>query len=77
MSTRLAILTYLAAVHHLDQEAEVSELELQHELGLDPATVRRCAAALAREGLIQFDPLLSNLWLRITDEGLAATEQET
>lgn len=74
-STTLSILSYLAAVHRSNPEAEVSGPELQHELGLDAATVRDCAAGLAREGLVEWDPLLSNLWLRITDKGLAAAER--
>lgn len=73
-STHLSILEYLAAAHRLNPEAEVSGPELQQELGLDPGAVRECVAALARDGLVQWDPLLSNLWLRITDKGLAAAE---
>ncbi len=72
MSTCLSILNYLAATHRLNPEAEVSGPELQHELALDQTTVRECVAALAREGLVEWDPLLSNIWLRITDKGLAA-----
>lgn len=65
-----SILAYLAAAHHANAEAEVSGAELRHELGLDAATVRECAAELARRGLVEWDPLLSNIWLRITDLGL-------
>ena len=65
-----AILAYLAAVHHANAEAEVSGAELRHELGLDAATVREAVAELARRGLVEWDPLLSNTWLRITDLGL-------
>jgi len=68
------VLLYLAAAYRRNPEAEVSGLELQHELGLEPAVVREWAAELAREGLVQWDPLLSNLWLRITDKGLAVAE---
>jgi Mn-dependent DtxR family transcriptional regulator len=70
MSTS-SILTYLAAAHRLNPEAEVSGPELQHELGLDAVTVREAVAQLARQGLVEWDPLLTNLWIRITDKGLA------
>jgi DNA-binding IclR family transcriptional regulator len=66
-----AILTYPAAAHRAHPEAEVSGRELQHELGLDAATVRQAVAELARQGLVEWDPLLTNTWLRITDKGLA------
>lgn len=66
------ILTYLAAAHRLNPEAEVSGPELQHQLGLDAATVRECVAQLARQGLVEWDPLLTNMWIRITDKGLAS-----
>ena len=48
--------------------------ELQQALGLDAATVRAQIAELARQGLVEWDPLLSNIWIRITDKGLAAVE---
>ena len=76
MSTCLSVLNYLATIHRLNPEAEVSGPELQHKLGLDQTAIRECAAALAREGLVEWDPLLSNIWLRITDEGLAAMESQ-
>lgn len=69
------ILSYLLQAHHTNPEAEVSGLELQHELGLDAATVHTCVLELAGEGLVEWDPLLSNIWLRITDKGLAAAER--
>ena len=69
------LLTYLAAAHHRNPEAEVSGAELQRELGLDALTVREGVAELARQGLAEWDPLLSNIWLRITDKGLAAAER--
>jgi DNA-binding MarR family transcriptional regulator len=52
----------------------VSGPELQLALGLDAATVRAQIAELARQGLVEWDPLLSNIWIRITDKGLAAVE---
>ena len=70
MIPAISILTYLATTHSTNPEAEVSGPELQHELGLDADTVRVCVAELARQGLVEFDPLLSNIWLRITDKGL-------
>jgi DNA-binding MarR family transcriptional regulator len=69
-----SILTYLAAVHRANPDAEVSGPELQAALGLDAATVRARIAELARQDLVEWDPLLSNIWLRITDKGLAAVE---
>ena len=68
------ILSYLAAVHRANPEAEVSGPELERALGLDAATVKQVVAELARRGLVEWDPLLSNIWLRITDKGLAAIE---
>ena len=65
------ILAYLATAHRLNPEAEVSGPELQHALGLDAAKVREGVAELARQGLVEWDPLLTNLWLRLTDKGLA------
>ncbi len=67
-----ALLTYLAAAHCTNPDAEVSGSELQAHLGLDAATVRAQGAELARKGLVEWDPLLSNIWIRITDKGLAA-----
>jgi len=69
------ILAYMAAAHRCNPEAEVSGPELQHRLSLDAVTVREAAGALARAGLIEWDPLLTNTWLRITDQGLAASER--
>ena len=68
---RGSILSYLARVYDANPEAEVSGPELQHELRLDAGTVESCVRDLAREGLVEWDPLLSNIWLRITDKGLA------
>jgi DNA-binding IclR family transcriptional regulator len=75
-STRATILAYLTAAHRANPEAEVSGPQLQHELDLDSATVRECVAGLARDGMVTWDPLLSNMWLRITDKGLATTERQ-
>jgi DNA-binding MarR family transcriptional regulator len=66
------ILHYLAETHTANAEAEVSGPELQHELKLDAATVKQSVAELARHGLAESDPLLSNVWVRITDKGLMA-----
>ena len=68
------ILSYLATVHAANPAAEVAGPELQQALGLDAATVRAQIAQLARQGLVDWDPLLSNIWIRITDKGLAAVE---
>jgi len=65
-----AILAYLAAAHRANAEAEVSGAELRHELGLDAGAVREAAAELAHQGFVEWDPLLSNIWLHITDLGL-------
>ena len=67
----VVILTYLSKTHEANPEAEVSGPELQHALGLSTETVRSCVTEFARQGLVEFDPLLSNIWLRITDKGLA------
>jgi CTP-dependent riboflavin kinase len=66
----ILILTYTAGAHKLNAEAEVSGAELQRELELDAATVRECVTELARQGLVECDLMLTNLWLRITDKGL-------
>jgi len=75
MTSSLAILHHLAQTHHANPDAEVSGPELQHTLGLDAGTVRRLAAELARLGLVEWDPHLTNVWLRITDKGLAVVEE--
>ena len=66
----LLMLCYLATAHRANPDAEVSGPELQHALGLDAATVRAQVAELARQGLVEWDPLLTNIWVRITDKGL-------
>ena len=68
------ILSYLASVHRANPEAEVSGPELERALGLDATTVKRLVAELAQRGLVEWDPLLSNIWLRITDKGSATVE---
>lgn len=70
--TKTNILAHLSRAYHANPEAEISGVELQRELGLDAATVRECVAELARQGFVEWDPLLANIWLRITDKGLAA-----
>ena len=70
--SRQAILSYMLGLYALNPEAEVSGPELQHELGLDAATVQACVRELAAEGLVEWDPLLTNMWLRLTDKGMAA-----
>jgi DNA-binding IclR family transcriptional regulator len=50
-------------------------VELQHELSLDASTVRRYATELACQGMVEWDPLLSNIWLRITEKGIAVTPE--
>jgi DNA-binding MarR family transcriptional regulator len=65
---------YLATAHRAHPDAEVSGPELQQALGLDAGTVRAEIAELAQQGLVEWDPLLTNIWVRITDKGLAAVE---
>ncbi len=65
------ILSYLAASYRANPEAEVSGRELQRELTAGAAAVREAVMLLAREDLVEWDPLLNNIWLRITDKGLA------
>jgi DNA-binding IclR family transcriptional regulator len=69
-----SVLSYLAQAHRANSDAEVSGPELQQAFGLDAGTVRRLVAALARQGLVDWDPHLTNIWIRITDKGLAAVE---
>jgi DNA-binding MarR family transcriptional regulator len=52
----------------------VSGRELQAALGFDAATVKAQIDELAGRGLVEWDPLLTNVWIRITDKGLAAVE---
>ena len=66
----LPFLSYLATAHRANPDAEVSGPELQHAFGLDARTVRVQIAELARQGLVEWDPLLTNIWVRITDKGL-------
>lgn len=75
IATGTAILLHLAAVHRANPQAEVSGLELQHIFGIDASEVRLAAAKLAVAGLVEWDPLLTNVWLRITDAGLAVAER--
>lgn len=65
------ILAYLAAAYQANPNAEVSGPELQHELDLDKAVVEQCVTELADQGLVTWDPLLHNMWLRLTDKGIA------
>ncbi len=69
-----SLLCYLSTVHAANPTAEVSGPELQRALGLDAGTVRAQIAEFTRQGLVEWDPLLSNIWIRITDKGLAAVE---
>ncbi len=69
--TAPGVLNYLSLAYHVNPEAEVSGDELQHELGLDAVAVRTCVTELACQGLVEWDPLLSNIWIRITDKGLS------
>lgn len=75
MHEHTRILTHLAHTHRANADAEVSGPELQHVLGLDAATVRTLVADLAKLGLVEWDPHLTNLWIRITDKGLAVVEE--
>jgi DNA-binding MarR family transcriptional regulator len=68
-------LSYLAAAHRANADAEVSGPELQRALGLSAGAVRALVAEFARQGLVEWDPLLTNIWIRITDKGLAAVEE--
>ncbi len=70
------ILIYLASAYKANPEAEVSDIELQHELGLDKDAIDKAVAELSRRGLVAWDPLLSNMWLRLTDKGMALVSRE-
>lgn len=67
-------MSYMARAYETNAEAEVSGLDLQYDLGLDERTVRRCVSEMAGQGLIVWDPHLHNIWLRLTDKGLARAE---
>jgi hypothetical protein len=73
-TTLIIILLHLATAHRANPDAEVSGVELQAALGLDVVTARACVAELARERLVEWDPLLSNIWVRITDKGSATVQ---
>ncbi len=74
LSSSYWLLSHLSATHHSNPDAEVSGPELQQVLGLDASTVRRLVAELASQGLVEWDPHLTNIWIRITDKGLALVE---
>jgi DNA-binding MarR family transcriptional regulator len=76
MDVRVSVLSYLAFVHRANPDAEVSGPELERVLGCDGATLRQQVAELTRRGLVDWDPLLDNVWLRITDKGLAVVEAD-
>lgn len=70
------ILCYLADAYRTNPDAEVSGLELEHELGLDKVVIARAVERLAKDGLVKWDPLLNNVWLTITDKGVAQAERQ-
>lgn len=74
MEQHTQLLSHLAATHRADPDAEVSGLELQQVLGLDVPAVKTLVADMARQGLVEWDPHLTNIWIRITDKGLAVVE---
>lgn len=71
------ILRYLADAYRTNPDAEVSGLELEHKLGLDKVVIARAVERLAKDGFVKWDPLLSNIWLTITDKGMAQAERES
>ncbi len=73
--TAVRILSYLTRAYQANPEAEVSGAELQHELDLDADAVQRYVAELAHQGLVEWDPLLGNIWLRLTDKGIAVSRE--
>lgn len=74
MSSNSDLIAHLVATHRANPDAEVSGPELQHALGLNASALRRMVAELARQGLVEWDPHLTNIWIRITDKGLALVE---
>jgi hypothetical protein len=69
-----SFLPYLATAHRANPDAEVSGPELQQASGLDVATGRAQVAELARQRLVKWDPLLTNIWVRITHKGWKASK---
>ena len=72
-----AVLRFICAAYRANPEAEVSELVLRKELGLEERVVRPCLTQLVRLDLIEADLFLVNLWARATELGLAATEKRS
>ena len=64
------VLDFVCEIHRVNQDSEVSGLQLQIELGLDAATVSLLTTRLVEGGLVEVDFLLANLWIRPTDLGL-------
>ncbi len=65
------IVAFLARTYRVNPQAEVPAIALERELGESPAAVRRCIESLASEGLVDADLFPVNVWVRLTDEGLA------
>lgn len=62
------VLGYLREVHRENPQAEVSALELGHELNLQPDLIRECIEYLVREGLVVADLFPKNVWVRLVDD---------
>lgn len=74
-SRHLKVLQYLSASHRLNPRAETPLLELERELALGPEEARSLVSGLAQAGLVQADLFLVNVWVQITDEGLALQQR--
>lgn len=70
----IPLLSYLASIHRANPDAEVSGRELQTILSLDAVCLRTQLVRLAGLGLVEWDPHLTNVWVKITELGLAAVE---
>lgn len=70
----LRILHYLTTIHAINPRTEVSLIELERELEIEAGEVRISVETLVAQGLVQADLFPVNVWVQITEEGLARSE---
>gem|GEM_PF-4922855 len=68
---RERIMLNMREAYQANAEAEVSGHELQHELGLPGEEIRECVSRLASSGLVSAEVFPINIWIRLTDTGIA------